>query len=479
MAHISSSARGHDGARGWFHTHGSTLVDLFRLVDAALIFLGLWLSCRYLDTSWDNQKLVMAATAVGFFTFFVCIWPLYRSWRFTPLREELTRISFIWLASIAGVSFLANALIFGENISIIFPTWALTGFVLLIGTRATIRIGLRSIRVVGSNFRTAAIIGANKTGANVASQIHSTSWMGVRLVGFYDDRSTNGDEERRHSNIEVAGSIEQLIQKAKDSEIDIIYIALPLCAESRIENIVSYFSNTTATIYFVPNFSVFGLLSPSWDSMGGMPIVSLVDTPHHGIDAGLKRILDIVLSTVGLLIVAIPMLIVAIAIKLTSKGPIIFKQKRYGLDGKKIDVWKLRTMTVCENGDSDFQQATQNDTRITPLGSFLRRSSVDELPQLVQVLKGDMSLVGPRPHPIALNESHRKKIERYMLRHKVKPGLTGWAQVNGYRGETDTSEKMEKRIEYDLEYINNWSIGLDLRIIFLTAGSIFNDPNAY
>lgn len=477
MSPINSPGEGHYGSKGWVHTHGSTIVELFRLVDISWIFLGLWFSGLYLNIPWGSQQLVMAAIAVGFFTLFVSIWPLYRSWRFTPLRAELTRIALIWLGSIAAVGLLGNASIFGENLPVVFPVWALATLFYLIVTRATIRIGLRLLREGGANFRTAAIIGTNKTAVNVADQIRSTSWMGVRLVGFYDDRKAG--EDRHKTNIDVVGTIDELVVKATDGEIDIIYIALPMCAESRIENIVSYFSDTTATIYFVPDFSVFGLLSPRWDSMGGMPIVSLIDTPHSGMNAGLKRVLDIVLASFIMLIVFIPMFVIVIAIKLTSKGPVLFRQKRYGLGGKNIEIWKLRTMTVCENGNSEFRQATKNDSRITPLGGFLRRTSADELPQLLQVLKGDMSLVGPRPHPIALNESHRKNIDRYMLRHKVKPGITGWAQVNGYRGETDTSEKMEKRIECDLEYINNWSIGLDLRIIFLTVGSVFNDPNAY
>ncbi|MCA9582889.1 MAG: exopolysaccharide biosynthesis polyprenyl glycosylphosphotransferase, partial [Myxococcales bacterium] len=183
-------------------------------------------------------------------------------------------------------------------------------------------------------------------------------------------------------------------------------------------------------------------------------------------------------GTIFLSIAAIPMIFVAIGVKLTSKGPILFKQRRYGLNGEVIEILKFRSMTVMEDG-GDVKQATKNDARITPFGSFLRRSSLDELPQLIHVVTGKMSLVGPRPHAISHNELYRRKIEGYMLRHKVKPGLTGWAQVNGWRGETDTIEKMEKRIEYDLDYIRNWGIMLDLKIVFMTIAGGLASKNAY
>jgi putative colanic acid biosynthesis UDP-glucose lipid carrier transferase len=196
-------------------------------------------------------------------------------------------------------------------------------------------------------------------------------------------------------------------------------------------------------------------------------VVSIFETPFMGTEGWLKRFEDIVLGTLAVLVAAIPMAIVAIGIKLTSKGPVLFKQRRYGLHGEVIDVYKFRSMTVSEDG-TNVRQATANDSRITPFGAFLRRSSLDELPQLFHVVTGSMSLVGPRPHAVAHNEAYRKHIYGYMLRHKVKPGLTGWAQVNGWRGETDTLEKMEKRIEHDLEYIRRWNLLLDIKIVFLT-----------
>ncbi|SDX51503.1 putative colanic acid biosysnthesis UDP-glucose lipid carrier transferase [Pseudomonas syringae] len=192
----------------------------------------------------------------------------------------------------------------------------------------------------------------------------------------------------------------------------------------------------------------------------------------------MKRAEDIVLSSLILLLIALPLLLIAIAIKLTSPGPVLFRQRRYGLDGRSIMVWKFRSMSVQENGDV-VHQATRNDARVTPLGGFLRRTSLDELPQFFNVLYGDMSIVGPRPHAVAHNEQYRKQVSGYMLRHKVKPGITGWAQINGWRGETDTLDKMRMRIEFDLEYIERWSIWLDLKIILLTLFKGFLNKNAF
>ena len=210
----------------------------------------------------------------------------------------------------------------------------------------------------------------------------------------------------------------------------------------------------------------------------GITAVSIFDSPFAGLDSFLKRMEDIVLSLLILIFISIPMLFIAIGVKITSKGPIIFKQDRYGMDGNKITVWKFRSMTVTENGGS-VTQATKGDSRITPFGSFLRKTSLDELPQFFNALGGGMSIVGPRPHAVAHNEEYRTQIQGYMLRHKMKPGITGLAQINGFRGETDTLDKMEGRVRYDLMYIQNWTLWLDLKIVFLTVFKGFISKNAY
>jgi len=213
-------------------------------------------------------------------------------------------------------------------------------------------------------------------------------------------------------------------------------------------------------------------------SVCGMPVISVCETPFRGSNGVAKRLSDIFLSVLILLLISPILAAIAIAIKRGSPGPVIFRQRRYGLDGKEIVVYKFRSMTVTEDGGS-IAQAKKNDNRITPLGAFLRKTSLDELPQFVNVLQGRMSIVGPRPHAVAHNEMYRKLIKGYMVRHKVKPGITGWAQVNGYRGETETLDKMQGRIDYDLEYLRNWSLSLDLFIIFRTVRLVINDQKAY
>ena len=237
-------------------------------------------------------------------------------------------------------------------------------------------------------------------------------------------------------------------------------------------------ADTTASVYIVPDSYIHNLLHARWYSMNGIPVASVFESPFYSVDGWLKRFEDIVITCIILALIAPVMLAIALAVRLTSPGPVIFKQRRYGLNGEVIEVWKFRSMAVCED-DLNIPQAKRFDPRITPLGGFLRRTSLDELPQFINVLQGRMSIVGPRPHAVAHNEEYRKLVYGYMLRHKVKPGITGLAQVHGWRGETDTLGKMEMRVKYDLEYINSWSIWLDIKIIFLTIFKGFTGKSAY
>jgi putative colanic acid biosynthesis UDP-glucose lipid carrier transferase len=213
-------------------------------------------------------------------------------------------------------------------------------------------------------------------------------------------------------------------------------------------------------------------------NVGDIDAISVFESPHYGVQTYFKRTFDILFSASALVLLSPLLLVIALAVRLTSKGPAIFKQNRYGLDGKQIGVYKFRSMKVLENSDN-VVQATKDDQRVTPLGALLRRTSLDELPQFLNVLRGEMSVVGPRPHAVAHNEHYRNRVAFYMLRHKVKPGITGWAQVNGWRGETDTLDKMEKRVEFDLHYIRNWSLWWDVKIIIKTLFKGFGGKNVY
>lgn len=321
--------------------------------------------------------------------------------------------------------------------------------------------------------RTAVIAGISETGLRLAQQFRDKPYLGTCVVGFFDDR-----DKQRLGGLSLLGKLSELATFAKENRIDMIYITLPMVTQPRILALLEDLRDTTVSIYFAPDIFVTDLIQGRLDDVGGMPVVAVCDTPFSGVNGLIKRGSDIILSILILLLIAPLMLIIAIGVKVSSPGPIIFKQRRYGVDSKDIVVYKFRSMTVCEDG-GHIAQATKNDNRVTRLGGILRRTSLDELPQFVNVLQGRMSIVGPRPHAVAHNELYRKLIRGYMVRHKVKPGITGWAQVNGYRGETDTVDKMQKRIEYDLEYLRHWSLGLDLWIIMKTVLIVVRDRHAY
>jgi putative colanic acid biosynthesis UDP-glucose lipid carrier transferase len=352
---------------------------------------------------------------------------------------------------------------------------------------ATGRIVLRKmqqrLRARGFNTRSYAICGLNELGIQLARNIEGAPEMGLRLKGFFDDRPperttplpVRGSSENGHQHI---GNLDELLQRARRGELDIIYITFPMRAETRIREVLEMLADTTASVYIVPDFFVFELLHARWTNINGLPAVSVFESPLYGIDGLAKRSVDLLLGSLALAAAAIPMVIIGAAIKLTSNGPVFFRQRRYGLDGREILVWKFRSMHCCDDGDH-VAQATRDDDRVTRVGQVLRRTSLDELPQLFNVLDGSMSLVGPRPHATAHNEQYRALIDGYMLRHKVKPGITGLAQVNGYRGETETLEKMERRVACDHQYIRDWSFWMDVKILVKTLRVVFTQRNAY
>ncbi|RKS84686.1 putative colanic acid biosynthesis UDP-glucose lipid carrier transferase [Orbus hercynius] len=327
-------------------------------------------------------------------------------------------------------------------------------------------------RFFHKNVLNVAFIARQSEGRLLARNLKKMPWIKYNIVGFYDENYQS------NSGIELKGDFQQLIKDAKAGLLDQIYIADSAERHHDIVSLVKDLADTTCSVMLLPDIFTFNLLRSRIYTINNLPVVSIYDTPFKGINALVKRLEDIVVASIILILISPVLLGIALAIKLTSKGPIIFKQDRYGIHGKIIKIWKFRSMKVMEN-DAQVQQATKNDPRFTPIGKFLRRTSLDELPQFFNVLLGDMSIVGPRPHAIVHNEQYRAIILGYMLRHKVKPGITGWAQINGYRGETDTLDKMEKRVEYDLEYIRNWSVSFDIRIIFLTILKGFISKTAY
>jgi putative colanic acid biosynthesis UDP-glucose lipid carrier transferase len=322
--------------------------------------------------------------------------------------------------------------------------------------------------------RTAVVIGAGPLGHKVARARRDT--QGVICLGYFDDRG----RERLHpdAGTELLGTLAQLSDFVRDKGVREVYITLPLGSQPRIVELLEQVQGTTASLFYVPDVFGISIIQGRLQDISGVPVVGICETPFTGTNQLVKRLSDIVLAATILILISPLLLLLAIGVKRSSPGPIIFKQRRNGLDGDEIIVYKFRSMRTQDNG-SVVKQATKDDPRITPFGAFIRRTSLDELPQFVNVLQGRMSIVGPRPHAVAHNEEYRKLIKAYMVRHKVKPGITGWAQVNGLRGETDTIDKMKARVEYDLEYLRNWSLALDLQIILRTVRLVVFDRHAY
>jgi len=393
-------------------------------------------------------------------------------------RRILRDIAINWCLLASTLLFFAYASgqleLFPQNVLL---TWFFAAPALMVAANEAARRLVPRILARQDYQRTAVVVGISEIGLRLARQFRDKRYLGTRVVGFFDDRGRQrlGDLSAGHN---LLGRLGDLAAFLKENRIDMIYITLPMASQPRILALLDDLRDTTASIYFAPDIFVTDLIQGRIDDVGGMPVVAVCDSPFSGANGLIKRGSDILLSLLILLLVAPLMLAIAIGVKMSSPGPILFRQRRYGVDGQDIVVYKFRSMTVCEDGDS-IAQATKNDSRVTRFGAFLRRTSLDELPQFINVLQGRMSIVGPRPHAVAHNELYRKLIKGYMVRHKVKPGITGLAQVSGYRGETDTVDKMQKRIEYDLEYLRHWSLGLDLWIIMKTVLVVAGDRHAY
>ena len=327
-----------------------------------------------------------------------------------------------------------------------------------------------------SNQRTALFVGINEASTVLADKLRKNVQQSMRVIGFFDDRSA----ERLgvdHAT-PLLGRLSDVVDYVHRHSIGVIFIALPIRHIKRVLDLVDQLRDTTASIYYLPDIYVFDLIQAQTRDILDVPVIAMCETPFSGYRGVSKRMLDLAV-TLGLLPLLLPLLLaIAIGVKLSSGGPVIFRQRRYGLDGREIVVYKFRTMRVTE--DSHFvQQAVQDDPRVTPFGGFLRRWSMDELPQLFNVLGGSMSLVGPRPHAVAHNEQYRKLIKGYMIRHKVPPGITGLAQIKGCRGETAQLEQMQARVNYDLEYLRRWSPQLDIQILVATVFQLSGRGKAY
>ncbi|WP_275074476.1 undecaprenyl-phosphate glucose phosphotransferase [Pseudoalteromonas ostreae] len=461
-----------------FKPSGSSDANFYRLFDIFALFLAFQCASLFYSFKLTPIYAASALTVALSYLYSAEIFSTYRSWRAGKFRKMVMCAWGSVLIAFAFLLVISFAFKFTESLSRVgVVIWFLLSVAYLYIWRLGVYWYKRSRRKLGLSQRNVAIIGATESAAYLHAEIVTHDELGFNFKGFYDDRNP----ERLFEQLEqqsVEGSIQSAVDAARHGEIDILYIALPMKAQKRIADILLQLGDTTVDVHVVPDFLLSNLIHARIEHVGDVDTLSVFEAPCIGAHEFIKRTEDIVVSAIILTLITPVLLTIAVAIKLTSKGPIIFKQDRYGLDGQKIKVWKFRSMTVTENSDV-VTQATKNDVRITPLGGFLRRTSLDELPQFINVLKGDMSIVGPRPHAVAHNEEYRKKVEFYMFRHKTKPGITGWAQINGWRGETDTLDKMAKRVEHDLHYIKHWSLLFDLKIIFMTIFKGFKSENAY
>ncbi|MFM9434216.1 putative colanic acid biosysnthesis UDP-glucose lipid carrier transferase [Janthinobacterium sp. CG_23.3] len=400
----------------------------------------------------------------------------YRAWRSGRMLAYAADIFIGWAITAVILVFLGSAsgLSYHYDETVVVAWFGATPFALLLSHLAARKLGADPAR--DSEMRSVVIIGANDASLKFAATIGRNPNLFMAVRGFFDDRTD--DRWPAEMREPMLGRMADIASYVREHSIKMIFISQPISAQPRIRKLLDELQDTTASVYFLPDIYVFDLMQARFDNVGGMPVIAICESPFTGFNSMIKRGSDIILGGLIQVMLLPIMLVIAAAVKATSPGPIIFRQRRYGLYGEEIIVYKFRSMTVAEDG-AKVVQATKNDQRVTKIGAFLRRSSLDELPQFINVLQGRMSIVGPRPHAVAHNEQYRKLIKGYMLRHKVKPGITGWAQVNGLRGETETLDKMEARVEYDLDYLRNWSLWLDIRIIFRTVKVVLARENAH
>jgi putative colanic acid biosynthesis UDP-glucose lipid carrier transferase len=452
------------------------LISFFQRVLDPLIIMGtLYLAALLFHEPFSGYMLVLMILAFFISSAVYQHVDPYRTWRSGRMWAYARDTVFGWCVTLVVLMFLGTSsglrYYYDERV---LTAWAVATPIILLSSHIAARLASSPNR--SKEVRSVVVVGANDVGLKFARVVgqHPNLFMAVR--GFFDDRAD--DRIPAGMQYPMLGKTGELVQYVREHGIKMIFISQPISAQPRIRKLIDELQDTTASVYFLPDVYIFDLMQARFDNVGGMPVIAICETPFMGLNSTIKRASDIALAALILLMLAPLMLVIAAAVKLSSPGPVIFRQRRYGLYGDEIIVYKFRSMTVMENGAA-VTQAQKNDSRVTRIGGFLRRTSLDELPQFINVLQGRMSIVGPRPHAVAHNEQYRKLIKGYMLRHKVKPGITGWAQVNGLRGETATLDKMEARIQYDLDYLRNWSLWLDLWIVLKTVKVVLTRENAF
>ncbi len=400
---------------------------------------------------------------------------VYRPWRGMRLIQEVKTISLAWITVLLGLVMLAFLTKTTTEFSRVWTiSWWTATWLGIVMIRVVIRITMRFLRTRGWNKRQIVIAGAGALGQRIVQRIRLAEWTGLEVMAFFDDDAFLRDQ--KIEGIPVVNNLDELPLYVVNNAIDQVWMALPLRADERLKStIASIHELSSAEVRMVPDIYDFPLHNYSVSEVAGLPVLNLTDSPMFGINRVMKTMVDIFLSALALIVLSPLLVLLAIGVKLSSRGPVLYRQERVSWNGKRFNMLKFRSMPVAAEDQAGPQWTTATDQRATWFGSLLRRTSLDELPQFFNVLKGDMSIVGPRPERPVFVEQFRAEVPDYMQKHLVKAGITGWAQVNGWRGDTD----LKTRVEYDLYYIENWSAWFDLKIMFLTLFKGLISKNAY
>ncbi len=475
----------HQRGKMSFITPG-VLGGLVRLADGVLaIATGIALALAYIvepGKVWTTPYLVTitATSALAILIFEVL--GLYRTWNAADLLRRLPRLAMGWALAFGC---LETALFFMKYGAEISRGWVGLWFAAGLGAFVIVRLLLARKLVAwareGRLNRRAVIYGAGDVTEDVIHQLEADAGVDIRIAGIFDDRA-GGRSPVSIGGYPCLGGLEALVTFCRSTRVDLVIVALPIAAEKRLAAVVRELSVLPADVKLPAKATTIRFSPRTYSHVGTVAMIDLYDKPITGWGTVVKWSFDKIVATVALILLAPVMAAIAIAIKLDSKGPVFFRQKRHGFNNELIEVWKFRSMFTAVCDPSARTLVSRNDTRVTAVGRFIRRTSLDELPQLFNVMTGELSLVGPRPHALEAKAADRlydEVVDGYFARHKVKPGITGWAQINGWRGETDTPEKIEKRVEHDLYYIENWSLLLDIYILTQTPGSLFKTHSAY
>lgn len=457
---------------------------LLRVSDLAIVVFVALLAYWFRFETWVPSIAYRIAIGTALLYAIICfsLFPLYRSWRGRGLGREVVVLGLAWSGVFALFSVHALVVQLGQDISRLWlGYWYVGGFAALVLSRTAVRNLLNRLRSRGVDVQRVVVVGLRPPVVKLHHYLRRNPWVGMQIVGYFRTRYDMVLGERS-DNIPCLGEPEQLgAFLAGDAAVEQVWISLPLGERDRIKALLATLDNVPIKVKLVPDLFDFGTLNQSGEQIGDVPMINLrqggVDRDHYHVVA--KAVLDKIVAVMALVVLAPLLVAIAIGVKLSSPGPILFRQRRHGLGGREFQMLKFRSMRVHQEHGANLSQATRGDPRVTPFGAFLRRTSLDELPQLFNVLGGSMSVVGPRPHAVQHNSHYQHLINRYMQRHYVKPGITGWAQVNGFRGETPELRDMKKRVQYDLDYIRRWSLWLDLKIIAITSVKVLGQKTAY